>query len=64
MPTYIVFIHFGKAFDRVNRVRLSIIGSAIMANKGIPQRLIRAVQRLYIENKTVIEKEDRAQLPV
>ena len=51
LPTYIAFIDFEKAFDRVNRSKLW----AVMARKGIPQHQIRAIQSLYVENKVLIE---------
>ena len=51
MPTYIAFIDFENAFDRVNWSKVW----AVMARKRIPQHLLRAMQSLYVENKILIE---------
>ena len=49
MPTYTIFIDFGRAFGRVNRLW------AIKSKKGIPRHLITVVQGVYVENKILIE---------
>lgn len=51
LSTYISFIDFQKAFNRVNKDRLWVI----MAVRGIPHHLIRAIQRLYVGNKILVE---------
>ena len=46
IPTYIAFIDFKKAFDSVDRDKLW----TIMSSKGIPARLITAIQKTYMAN--------------
>ena len=50
LPTFMAFIDYEKAFDRVNRCTLW----DILETYGIPQHLIRSIQSLYINNKIKI----------
>jgi hypothetical protein len=54
LATYIALIDYIKAFDMVNRNKLW----QILALKGFPQHLIRAIQNLYEETSIMIENGD------
>ena len=58
LPTYITFIDFEKAFDRVKWSKLW----AVMERQESPQHLIRVLQTLYMENKILIKQGNREQL--
>jgi hypothetical protein len=61
LPTFLLFIDYEKAFDRVDRNKLW----AILHNKGYPQHLINTIKVLYnnsnfclpIEGKNTDRKE-------
>jgi hypothetical protein len=53
IPTYIAFIDLEKAFDTVNRAKVW----EILQNKGIPRRLIRTVQSMYVNTVIKTSKE-------
>jgi hypothetical protein len=46
LPTYILFIDYEKAFDRMPRGMLW----NIMNNKGFPDHIVKTVQSLYIND--------------
>lgn len=50
LPTFLAFIDYEKAFDKVNRNKLWNI-----MIKSYPQHLVRAIQSLYHENQIMIE---------
>ncbi|KAJ4450607.1 hypothetical protein ANN_02033 [Periplaneta americana] len=55
LPTYLLFVDFEKAFDRVNRAKLW----AIMKERGYPHHLIKSIQSLYEETKIVIKADEK-----
>jgi hypothetical protein len=52
LPTYILFIDYEKAFDRVLQGKLW----NIMKNKGFPDHIVKTVQSLYINTRIKIDK--------
>jgi hypothetical protein len=52
LPTYVLFIDYEKAFDRVPRGKLW----NIMKNKGFPDHTVKTVQSLYINTRKKIDK--------
>jgi hypothetical protein len=52
LPTYILFIDYGKAFDRVPRGKLW----NIMKNKGFSDHIVKTVQSLYINTRITVDK--------
>jgi hypothetical protein len=55
LPTYTAFIDYINAFDMVKRTKLC----QILALKGFPQHLIRAIQSIYEETNIMIKNGGR-----
>lgn len=55
LSSYLLFVDFEKAFDRVNRTKLW----AIMKERGYPHHLIKSIQSLYEETKIVIKADEK-----
>jgi sorting nexin-29 len=58
LPTYLLFIDYEKAFDRVDRNKLW----TILNNKGCPQHLINIIKVLYNNSNFCLHIEGKIQI--